>query len=133
MSNLEIGFAGLVAQSDVYPPGMRTVVGPATFFHGDWSWNNFYGHSLPTADSSREEVSYLQKDVHLVLVNRLWSLPRNSVVRLTDHLNMTLISCWLGRKTTNQTYKWLARLKRKEIIFKGHKSSHHHLHNKKIN
>ena len=28
-------------------------LGPATFFHWDWSWNNFYGHSLPTVDSSR--------------------------------------------------------------------------------
>ena len=24
---------------------------PATFFRGDWPWNNFYGHSLPSADS----------------------------------------------------------------------------------
>ena len=73
--------------------------GPATFFRGDWSWNHFYGHSLPTADSSRAVVSYWQKDVHLVLVNCLGSLPRNSVVRLTD------LSCWLGRKMTNQTHK----------------------------
>ena len=33
-----------------------------------WSWNNFYGNSLPTADSSRG----------------LESLPRNTVDRLTD-------------------------------------------------
>ena len=25
----------------------------ATFFCGDWSWNIFYGHSLPSADSRR--------------------------------------------------------------------------------
>ena len=37
--------------------------------------------------------------MYLVLVNRLGSLPRNSVVSLPDH------SCWLGRKTTNQTNK----------------------------
>ena len=40
--------------------------------------------SLPTADSSRAVVSHWQKGVHLVLVNRLGRLPRNSVVRLTD-------------------------------------------------
>ena len=29
----------------------------ATFFRGDWSWNIFYGHSLPSADSRRAVVS----------------------------------------------------------------------------
>ena len=28
----------------------------ATFFRGDWSWNNFYDHSLPSADSRRAVV-----------------------------------------------------------------------------
>ena len=66
--------------------------GPATFFRWDWSWNLFYGHSLPSADSRREVVRYLRKDVHWVLVNRLIGLnmPRKSVVRLTDRPNMTL-------------------------------------------
>ena len=32
-----------------------------------------------------------QKDVHLVLVNRLGSMPRSSVVRLTDRLEMTIV------------------------------------------
>ena len=51
--------------------------GPATFFHGDWSWNNFYGHSPSTADSRRSVVRYWWKDVHLLLVKRLGlSLPR---------------------------------------------------------
>ena len=40
----------------------------------------------------REVVSYLRKNVHWVLVNRLvgLSLPRKCVVRLTDRPNMTL-------------------------------------------
>ena len=38
--------------------------GPSTFFRGDCSWNHFYGHSLPTADTSRAVVSYWRKDVH---------------------------------------------------------------------
>ena len=30
----------------------------AIFFRGDWSWNIFYGQSLPSADSRRAFVSY---------------------------------------------------------------------------
>ena len=49
-------------------------------------------NSLHTADSSRAVVSsYWRNVVHLVLVNHLGSLPRNSVVRLTDHLDMTIV------------------------------------------
>ena len=38
--------------------------GLATVFHGDWSWNHFYGHSLRAADSSRTVVSFCWKDAH---------------------------------------------------------------------
>ena len=68
--------------------------GPATFFRGYWSWNHFYGHSFPSADSISSVVNYWRNDVHLVLVNRLGSLPRNSMVRLTDHLDMTNVVDW---------------------------------------
>ena len=59
--------------------------GQAPSFVEIWSWNNFSGHSLPAADSSRAVVSYWRKYGHLVLINRFGSLPRNSVDRLTDH------------------------------------------------
>ena len=36
----------------------------ATFFRGDWSWNIFYGHSLPSADSRRAVISVWRKNVH---------------------------------------------------------------------
>ena len=36
----------------------------AAFFRGDWSWNIFYGHSLPSADSRRAVVSFRRKNVH---------------------------------------------------------------------
>ena len=51
----------------------------------------------------RAVVSYWRKYVHEVLVNRLGglSLPRKSVVRLTDRPDMTL-DVYRGRKTTNQ-------------------------------
>ena len=55
----------------------------------------------PSADSRRAVVSYWRKYVHEV--NRLGglSLPRKSVVRLTDRLDMT-IDVYRGRKTTMQ-------------------------------
>ena len=57
----------------------------------------------PSAFSRRAVVSYWRKYVHEVLVNRLGglSLPRKSVVRLTDRPNMTL-DVYRGRKTTMQ-------------------------------
>ena len=37
--------------------------GPGTFFPGDWSWNIFYGHSFPSADSRRAVIpGFLAKE-----------------------------------------------------------------------
>ena len=36
----------------------------ATFFHGDWSQNIFYSHSLPSTDSRKAVVSFWRKNVH---------------------------------------------------------------------
>ena len=57
----------------------------------------------PSAFSRRAVVSYWRKYVHEVLVNRFGglSLPRKSVVRLTDRPDMTL-DVYRGRKTTTQ-------------------------------
>ena len=56
-----IGFAVRLEtrRSRVQPPPRS-----ATFFRGDWSWNIFYGHSLPSADSRRAVVSFWRKNVH---------------------------------------------------------------------
>ena len=66
----------------------------------------------PSAFSRRAVVSYWRKYVHEVLVNRLGglSLPRKSVVRLTDRPDMTL-DVYRGRKTMQQQlsckgYRW---------------------------
>ena len=58
---------------------------------------------LTQVTSRRAVVSYWRKYVHEVLVNRLGglSLPRKSVVRLTDRPHMTL-DVYRGRKTTIQ-------------------------------
>ena len=53
-------------------------------FVESWSWKHFYGHSPSSADSKRAVVSYWWKNVHLVLLNCLGGLPRNSVARLND-------------------------------------------------
>ena len=62
-----------VAQLDARPTGDQEVAGrpppppppkSATFFLGDWSWNIFYGHSLPSADSRRSVVSFWRKNAH---------------------------------------------------------------------
>ena len=68
--------------------------------------NHFYRHSFPGADSSRAVVNYWWKDVHLVLVNRLGSLPRNSVVRLTDRLGMTIVVDWDVKPQIVQNKIW---------------------------
>ena len=39
-------------------------------------------------------VRHCQKDVYLLLVNRVGSLSRNSVVRLTDRIDMTVVVDW---------------------------------------
>ena len=53
----------------------------------------------------KEVVSFWQKNVHLILVNGLGglSLPGASVVRLTDHFDMT-IAVYCGWKATKQQH-----------------------------
>ena len=48
-----------IRRSRVQPPPRS-----ATFFRGDWSWNIFYDHSLPSADSRRAVVSFWRKNAH---------------------------------------------------------------------
>ena len=57
----------------------------------------------PSTDTRRAVISYWQKKVHLVLVHHLGgqSLPRNSLVRLTDRPDMT-IGVYHGRKPTKR-------------------------------
>ena len=50
-------------RSRVQPPPIS-----ATFFRGDWSWNIFYGHSLPSADS-RRAVAVSGERMCTILVN----------------------------------------------------------------
>ena len=76
-----------------------------TVSQGSWVRYPVWQHTFvsPSAFSRRAVVSYWRKYVHEVLVNRLGglSLPRKSVVRLTDRRDMTL-EVYRGRKTTIQ-------------------------------
>ena len=76
-----------------------SLVGPSKM---GWGGGATYFRS-PSAFSRRAVVSYWRKYVHEVLVNRLGglSLPRKSVVRLTDRPDMTL-DVYHGRKITMQ-------------------------------
>ena len=80
--------------------------GLVPYFCGDWLWNNLYGHSAPFHWFNQEGLLSVtsEKYVHELLVNRLFKLAEEKVWlgEMTvphDH------SCWLGRKTTNQTNK----------------------------
>ena len=74
---------------------------------GRRSWVRYpvwpYTFVSPSADSRGAVVGYWRKYVHEALVYRLGglSLPRKSVVRLTDRPDMTL-DVYRGRKTTTQ-------------------------------
>ena len=61
--------------------------GPAPSFVEIWSWNNFNGHSLPTADS-RKELPVTVESMAIYL----GSLSRNTVDRLTYRARNDLYS-----------------------------------------
>ena len=76
------------------PGRVAQSVGHLTRKSGSWVRYPVWQHTFvsPSAFSRRAIVSYWRKYVHEVLVNRLGglSLPRKSVVRLTDRPDMTL-------------------------------------------
>ena len=75
-------------------PCQDEVQGKICSHFGSWVRYLVWQHTFvsPSAFSRRAVVSYWRKYVHEVLVNRLGglSLPRKSVVRLTDRPDMTL-------------------------------------------
>ena len=71
----------------------------------------------PSTDSRRAVVIYWQKYVHKVLINRLGglSLPRKSVVRLTDCPNMTS-AVYRGSNRTYGHLRFMAILLRETTL-----------------
>ena len=66
MTLMPASVAHLDAPSDLRPGGRGFNLrrGRQHFIRGDWSWNIFYGHSPPSADSRKAIVSFWQKNVH---------------------------------------------------------------------
>ena len=92
--------------SDCWSRGREFDPGPVPFFRGDWSWNNFYGHTPPFRWVIQEGLLSVTSES---MCTKYWltacsSLPRKSVVRWTDRPAMT-IAVDLGRKATKQTNK----------------------------
>ena len=76
------GSVGCAVRLETRRSRVKTPPRSATFFRGDWSWNIFYGHSLPSADSRRAVVSFWRKNVHNTgYPHRGLSLPSKCVVR----------------------------------------------------
>ena len=76
------GSVGCAVRLETRRSRVQTPPRSATFFRVDWSWNIFYGHSLPSADSRRAVVSFWRKSVHNTgLPLRGLSLPSKRVVR----------------------------------------------------
>ena len=93
----------LVARLDAHLTGIQEVKGSMLQSRNILLRRFVMNHSLPTADSSRAVISFWRKDVHLVLVNRLcFSLPRKSMVWLTDYLNMTIVVDWDVKQQNRQ-------------------------------
>ena len=55
--------SGYRCVSDCRSRGREFDPGPAPYFRGDWSWNDFYGHSPPSADSFKKGCCQLQVKV----------------------------------------------------------------------
>ena len=72
--------SGYRCLSDCRPRGREFDPGPVPYFRGDWSWNDFYGHSPPFRWFIQEGfVSYKRKYVHELLVNRLFKPAQEKV------------------------------------------------------
>ena len=83
--------------------------GPATYFLGDLSWNNFYGHCCQIQEGMSVSDESMCTQYWLTGLERL-SLPKNSMVRLTDGHYMTEILL-LRRKTPTQTNKQVLKVR----------------------
>ena len=85
------------------PPDMRTVA--VSILE---SGNMFFveiGNEIMSTPILFLPLIHWRKDVHLMLVNRLGRLPRNSVVRLSDRHDMSIVVEWDVKPYIKQTNK----------------------------
>ena len=89
--------SGYRCVSDCISRGREFDPGPVPYFRGDWSWNNFYGHSPPFRWSIQEGLLSVTSES---MCTNYWltacsSLPRKECRKVNwpsrnDH------SCWQG-------------------------------------
>ena len=96
--------SGNRCESDSRSRGCDFYPGPVPYFRGDWSWNNFYGHSPSFRWIIQDGLLSVTSEC---ICTKYWltaclSLSRKNVVRWTDHPAMT-IAVDLGCKATKQT------------------------------
>ena len=93
--------SGYRCVSDCRSRGREFDPGPVPYFRGDWSWNNFYGHSPPSADLFKKGCCQLQAKVCAQITGKplAQACPGKSVVKWTDRPAMT-IAVDMGRKAT---------------------------------
>ena len=94
------GSVGCAVRLETRRSRVQPLLRSATFFRGDWSWNIFYCHSLPFADSRRAVVSFWRKNMH-----NTEACPVNVWLGKLTTLDMTPLG-WLGRKTSTQTINY---------------------------
>ena len=99
--------SGYRCVSDCRSRGREFDPGPVPYFRGDWSWNNFYGHSPPSADLFKKGCCQLQAKVCAQITGQplAQACPGKSVVKWTDRPAMT-IAVDMGRKATKTNKSW---------------------------
>ena len=98
------GSVGCVVRLEIRRSRVQPPPRSATFFHGDWSWNIFYGHSLPSIDSRRAGQFLAKECAQYWLTDRGLSLPSKWWLGKLTTLGMTPLG-WLGHKTSTQKCK----------------------------
>ena len=98
--------SGNKCKSDCRSRGREIHPCTVPYFRGDWSWNNFYGILLHSAESFKKVCCQLQVQVCAGSTGQLLvkACPGKSVVRWTDRPAKT-IAVDLGRKATKQSNK----------------------------
>ena len=114
--------SGNRCESDCRSSGREFDPGLVPYFCGDWSWNNFYGHSPPFRWIIQVGLLSVTSES---MCTKYWliacsSLPRKKLIRWTDRPAMT-IAVYLGRKATKQSKTCVKRplSKRLKIVFQN--------------
>ena len=97
--------------SDCRSRGPMLYPGPVQYFHGDWSWNNFYGHTPAFCWFIQDGLLSVTSES---ICTNYWltacsNLPRKKCVRWTDRPPMTIAVDW-DVKQQNKQYEGSRRL-----------------------